>query len=214
MRTARRRRVRPGVAIGTQAWREISLRTLKVSGENRRPAPLVKRVMLAMLRYAVGIKMGCHGHSNALDIDLVISARGGRALRVDMAGVAVARCTANLLLRGPCADFRPRTHSVPGRSVIRPHGFKDDPSLEAAQAPVFRTGRRNGPATGSGVSCRRRPPTELHPPARPREAVTAWGGICDEAKSGRIRGRVCFVADARPARKGAKISTRRPTPPH
>jgi hypothetical protein len=44
--------------------------------------------------------MGFHGHSNALDIDPMICARAGRALRVDMAGVAVARCTANLLLRG------------------------------------------------------------------------------------------------------------------
>ena len=34
-----------------------------------------------------------------LDIDPVISARTCRALRVDMAGVAVARCTANPLLR-------------------------------------------------------------------------------------------------------------------
>jgi len=92
--------VRPGVAIGNQAWREISLRTLKVSGENRGPAPLVERVVLAVLRCAVGIKMGSHGHSNALGIDRVISARAGRALRVDMTGVAVARCTANPLLRG------------------------------------------------------------------------------------------------------------------
>src|SRR6516164_10590659 len=85
-------------------------------------------------------------------------------------------------------------------------------SLEAAvvSAPVFRTGRRNGPATGSRVSCRRRVgPPELHSRARQREAATAWGGICDEAKSGRIRGRVCIVADARlPGRRGAEIGRR------
>ena len=57
----------------------------------------MERVILAVLCCAVGINMGFHGHSNALDIDLVIS---GRALRADMAGVAVARCTANPLLRG------------------------------------------------------------------------------------------------------------------
>ena len=79
--------MRPRVAIGNQAWREISLRTLEVSGENRRPAPRVERVILAVLCCAVGINMGFHGHSNALDIDLVIS---GRALRADMAGMAVA----------------------------------------------------------------------------------------------------------------------------
>ena len=93
--------MRPGVAIGNQAWLEISLRTLKVSGENRGPAPLVERVVLTVLRCAVGIKMGFHGHSNALDIDPMISAPArARALQVDIAGVAVARCTANLLLRG------------------------------------------------------------------------------------------------------------------
>ena len=64
-----------------------------MSGENRGPAPLVERVVLAALRRAVGIKMGFHGHSNALDIDPMISARAAHALRVDMTGVAVARCT-------------------------------------------------------------------------------------------------------------------------
>jgi hypothetical protein len=44
----------------------------------------VERVVLAVLRCAVGIKMGFHGHSNALDIDPMISARAGRALRADM----------------------------------------------------------------------------------------------------------------------------------
>jgi hypothetical protein len=55
--------------------------------------------MLAVL-CAVGIKMGLHGHSNAFDIDPVISARACRTLRVDMAGVAVTRCTDNRLLGG------------------------------------------------------------------------------------------------------------------
>ena len=70
--------MRPGVAIGNQARREISLRTPKVSGKNRGSAPLVERVMLAVLRRAVGVKMSLHGHPNALDIDPMISARAGR----------------------------------------------------------------------------------------------------------------------------------------
>src|SRR5712671_2645018 len=46
------------------------------------------------------------------------------------------------------------------------------------------------------------------PPNEPDDGkgATAWGGMCDEAKSGRLRGRVCIVAGARrPDRRRAKI---------
>jgi hypothetical protein len=71
--------------------------------------------------------MGFHGHSNALDIDLVISARAVRTLRVDMAGVAVTRCTANRCAEAPpneAVSIADLSQSLPRPSYLAcPRGY-------------------------------------------------------------------------------------------
>ena len=152
--------MRPGVAIGNQAWLEISLRTLKVSGENRGPAPLVERVVLTVLRCAVGIKMGFHGHSNALDIDPMISARAAHALRVDMTGVAVARCTGQ---------------STPARDPNMPDAPTFGRYAEIPYDPMTPEHAPNGPITlASFVLC-----TSLTPSRECIGGASCNGHACD-----------------------------------